>query len=252
MKYSFLLLLLSSLIYTNCTTSGKMTAVSGIEKVNDFDQYWYQSKAEITSYKLEQSRYGEIHPGYATTIFVTEPFNTNKQVKADNGAADETVSVLKLNKTRKFNTGIYPYSTMTSTFTPVNISGPGATLKVSNSVQEWCGQVYMQMNKKSSHYQVQSYSYFESEGDNKFKVNATLLEDEIMNLIRINPNGIEEGKATIIPSSTYLRFLHKPLKPYNATIEKSSTEFNGKQVQLISINYSELSRTLTNRASIYL
>jgi len=59
MKYSFLLLLLSSLIYTNCTTSGKMTAVSGIEKVNDFDQYWYQSKAEITSYKLEQSRYGE-------------------------------------------------------------------------------------------------------------------------------------------------------------------------------------------------
>ena len=45
-------------------------------------------------------------------IFVTEDFSASKQVKLDRPekVPSDAVKVLKLNATRKFNTGIYPYS----------------------------------------------------------------------------------------------------------------------------------------------
>ena len=81
-----------------------------------FNSYWHAGKAELSKYSLQQSRYGELHEGHAVLVFVTERMNPKKQVKADRPGAD-TVPVLKLNATRKFNTGIYPYSVMTSVFT---------------------------------------------------------------------------------------------------------------------------------------
>lgn len=100
-----------------------------------FKEYWYSGKAEITSYKLEQARYGEIHQGQAVLIYVTEDFLPHKQVKADQ-KSNNTVSVLKLNATKKFNTGIYPYSVMQSTFFPV--SNNQHAIKITSSIQEWC------------------------------------------------------------------------------------------------------------------
>ena len=79
-------------------------------EAGDFDAYWYQGKAEITSYRLEQARYGEIHPGHAVLVFVTEDFSRTKQVKLDNprAAGNDAVKILKLNATKKFNTGSTP------------------------------------------------------------------------------------------------------------------------------------------------
>ena len=37
-----------------------------------FNAYWYADQAEIRTYNLTQSRYGELHQGLATVIFVTE------------------------------------------------------------------------------------------------------------------------------------------------------------------------------------
>ncbi len=45
---------------------------SAIVDSQDFNDYWYDGKAEITSYKLEQARYGELHEGYVVLVFVTE------------------------------------------------------------------------------------------------------------------------------------------------------------------------------------
>ena len=60
--------------------------------------YWNQGKAELTSFELQQARYGELHPGSAVLIFVTEPFSKTKQVKLDDPrrAPDDAVEVLKL------------------------------------------------------------------------------------------------------------------------------------------------------------
>ena len=37
-----------------------------------FDNYWHAGKAELNSYNLTQSRYGEARAGKAVLIFVTE------------------------------------------------------------------------------------------------------------------------------------------------------------------------------------
>ena len=35
----------------------------------EFNAYWYAGKAEITSYSLQQARYGELRDGHAVLIF---------------------------------------------------------------------------------------------------------------------------------------------------------------------------------------
>ena len=84
-----------------------------------FDRIWFRGKAEVTRYELRQARYGQVHEGDAVLVFVTEDFLADKQVKKEHGKG-KAGPVLKLNFTKKFNTGIYPYSLMTSTFTDIN------------------------------------------------------------------------------------------------------------------------------------
>lgn len=203
----------------------------------DFKEYWYGGKAEITSYKLEQARYGEIRDGKAVLIFVTEPFLGEKQVKADRPGPGN-ISVLKLNSTKKFLTGIYPYSIMSSSFYPV--SDDQHAIKLTSSVQEWCGQVFTQLNNRSQ-FEVYSYSYFESEGDHFQELEKSHLENEIWNKIRINPNNLPTGKIKIIPSLEYLRLSHKELMAYEAKTDLQN--MGGESVY--TINYPTLERTLT-------
>lgn len=177
-----------------------------------FGAYWYNGTAEITSYRLSQERYGEMREGTAVMIFVTEDFLPEKQVKANNYSEDN-ISVLKLNATKKFVTGIYPYSIMTSSFNPIHY--PGHALKVSSSVQEWCGHVYMQLNNRKD-FEIEAHSYFEGEADKSISLSKTWLEDEIWSLIRINPEELPTGKLSVIPAFESIRLRHKEIKAYPA------------------------------------
>lgn len=208
------------------------------ELSTSFKKYWYAGKAEITSYTLQQARYGELRDGNAVLIYVTEPFLADKQVKADTENTDN-IPVLKLNKTKNYLTGIYPYSIMTSNFYPVYDNNHA--LKISFSAQEWCGQVYAQLNNKEK-FEISSHSYFESEADQKISLDKAILEDEIWNKIRINPDSLPIGKLQIIPSFEYIRLLHKELKEYNA-IAKIKIDEN--RISSYSIDYPELERKLT-------
>ena len=107
-------------------------------------------------------RYGEIHEGDAVLVFVTEEINPALQVKADY-SGPENVPILKLNAVRKFFTGIYPYSIMTSVFTPMDVLKYPLPLKITSSSQEWCGHVYTQMNLSDNEYRVRVHSYFEKD-----------------------------------------------------------------------------------------
>lgn len=208
-----------------------------------FAEYWYQNKAEINVYALDQVRYGEIRKGEAVMIFVTEDFSTKKQVKLDNPqrSPSDARKVLKLNKTREFQTGVYPYNTMLSVFTPVyeELNSP----KVAASVTEWCGQAFTQMNWRNSNYNVQQFSYFESEGDQDLKINAQS-EDELWNLIRLNPDLIEEGISRLIPGLVYQRFSHVKFQAENAAISKTSVNASVEEVR---VEYQDLSRKLSIR-----
>ncbi|MBO0323415.1 septum formation inhibitor Maf [Muricauda sp. CAU 1633] len=202
----------------------------------DFKGYWYAGDAEITSYQLEQARYGEIHEGHAVLIYVTEPFLADVQVKAD-GNNPDNVSVLKLNATKKFLTGIYPYSIMGSTFYPVHDNQHA--IKTSLSVQEWCGHVYSQINNRNQ-FEFTSHSYFEGEADQNFMLDKQLLENEIWTKIRIHPEDLPTGNLNVIPSLEYLRLAHKELKAYEATASVSSE--NG--ITTYTLSYPKLERIL--------
>lgn len=202
----------------------------------EFKKYWYTGKAEITSYKLAQARYGEIREGSAVTIYVTEPFLKNKQVKADGNNADN-IPVLKLNSTKKYLTGIYPYSIMSSSFYPV--ADNQHAIKVSFSAQEWCGHSYTQLNNKET-FDITSHSYFESDGDKNQKIEKTVLENELWNKIRINPANLPVGNLDIIPSMEFIRLSHKPLKAYSA---QASLKTEG-ELNTYIITYPDLNRTL--------
>jgi hypothetical protein len=222
---------------------------SSLPEEKDFHSYWYNHGAEITSFELEQSRYGEIHPGHAVLVFVTEPFLPDKQVKADYEVSrKESIPVLKLNFIKKFNTGIYDYSMMKSVFTPIPSENHSSekTLKVSTTRQDWCGHVYLQYNLEDDQYKVKQYSYFEKEGDRIVNLPSVYLEDEIWTRIRIAPDALPLGELEMIPGSFYTTLRMIDLKAVNATSELTNTEDGDRgPVSIYTITYPSLKRTLS-------
>lgn len=212
---------------------------------DSFSNYWYAGEAEITTYQLEQVRYGDIHTGHSTLIFVTEPFSKSKQVKLDNASAhpEDAVNVLKLNATRKFNTGIYPYSTMLSSFKPVENAATEHNIKTTFSAQEWCGHTFFQLNReKDKNYTYQGFSYFESRGDVEGDLENVLLEDELWNTIRLQPELLPTGKVSMLPGLVFLRLRHHPIKAYSAIAQLKKME-NGKMN--FTLEYEDVERTLS-------
>ncbi len=189
-----------------------------------FAAHWYQGQAEISSFELEQARYGEVHPGHAVLIYVTEDFSRRKQVKLDNaGAAGaDAVKVLKLNATKKFNTGVYPYSMMSSVFTPVDYQRDPHTLKVSTSSQEWCGHTFTQLNRQAGGYRLLEHSYFESEGEQDLSLSSELTEDGLWTLLRLDPMALPTGEIRLIPGTMYARLRHLPWEARQANAELTS------------------------------
>jgi len=231
-------LLTIALLTIGCNDAGSQST----DLAPNFKGYWYGGKAEVTSYQLSQARYGEMRQGTAVMIFVTEPFSQEKHVKLDNPdqASKDRVEVLKMNFTKDFVTGIYPYHLMTSAFTPVEFAKFGRSIKVTNSVSEWCGQAFSQLDYREGLLDLKQYSYFESDGDERTQPANALLEDEVWNLIRINPGLIAKGETQVIPSMAWCRLLHQTVKPRPAVISK---QINGNLTRL-TIDYPGMKRTL--------
>ena len=214
-----------------------------VAPVGNFRDYWYKGQGEVNSYALEQERYGELRTGDAVLVFVTEELSRTKQVKLDKpeAASTDRVEVLKCNAMRKFATGIYDYSLMNSVFTPVNIAADPHSVKLTCSVQDWCGQVFHQFNWRGNAYDAKSFSYFEAEADAVYNVNTHLLEDELWNRIRIDPTTIPTRKLSILPGMSYLSMKHKPIKPIDAGIINSQIDEVISQIEVV---YPTIQRSL--------
>lgn len=235
MKPSILYFSLAILFFSACAEQAPRS--DAYPKLVNNNPYWYSGEAEVSSYELSQARYGEIHEGKAVLVYVTEPFSTEKNTKSDTPSAKD-ISVLKLNATKKFNTGIYPYSMMTSTFFP--FENGKHSLKISSSSQEWCGHTYMEMRNKRK-FEIDIHSYFEGESDKNISLDKNVLEDDIWSMIRLAPNDLPKGELTIIPSFFYLRLMHKDLKAYSC---KATNRANG-ETSSYRLDYPELDRSLT-------
>ena len=236
------ILLSAAIIACNSNAKDKSEIMVGDNA--SFNDYWYQGKAELSSYTLQQARYGDMHDGEVVLIYVTEDFSASKQVKLDNlNAADrDKVPVLKLNASKTFNTGLYPYSILTSVFMPVDLEKYTHALKVTTSVQDWCGHIFTQINNQKEKYHLSSKSYFESEADKEYDININYMEDELWNIIRLNPEKLPTGKQQVIPSTVFTRLKHVELKAYEAGITLTETA-NG--MYSYNIAYPSLRRTIS-------
>jgi hypothetical protein len=223
----FIFMGLILLVFSTCS-SGPTTESSSANKLYEtdlFKSYWYSGKAEVNTYTLDQSRYGEPREGSAALIFVSEDFSKTKHVKLDNpdAAAEDKVTVLKMNFTKNFVTGIYPYSMMLSVFKSINDRDYPHAMKAAMSSQEWCGQVFSQINLDANQYAFTGHSYFEKEGEESFSMETEWLEDELWSQVRLSPEDLPVGDVMIIPGLFFARLKHSNLKPLRASVTRTDS-----------------------------
>ena len=242
LKLYALSLLGVGLMYSCTNQKVESTAPVPTQKINlnkrskEWRSYWFDGTAEITSYELIQTRYGEERKGKAVMIFVTEDLLKEAQVKADN-RSEKSATVLKRNTTKEFLTGIYPYHIMSSTFSWIR--NPESFAKTSLSMQEWCGHSYLQLNNRKT-FEFMRHSYFRGEADQSYPLEKTLTEDGFYNQIRLNPTEIKADTIAMLPSLEYLQLDHKPIKAYQAQIQIQELD----SIREFKINYPELQRSI--------
>lgn len=195
-----------------------------------FWKRWGDGKAELSGYRVTVMRYGKPRAGTVVLIYVTETLDRNTLIKDDGPLpAARRLPVLKLNRMTKFLTGIYPYSVMTSVFSPVDAwFGERFTpVKVALSSQEWCGHVWHQIRPEPRRVWSHLRSYFKEEGERDEALAVppgTLYEDALFIQLREldGPfNGGRDWSGTLMPSLWSVRKRHRPLAGVAATIRRS-------------------------------
>jgi hypothetical protein len=212
-------------------------ASSTVASADEFWKFWGDGKAELDGYALVEPRYGQPRDGTAVLIFVTEDFSDALRVKADPGKHDKSdvAPVMKLNLVRDFQTGIYDYNTMTSTFLRTEPDGGSffTLAKTSFSSQDWCGHVYMQWLPRGTRLVGTSHSYFDGEADAAPELEwpaGGVVEDALPVLVRgLRGDWLAPGASKKVPflrSQLRTRLLHVPAKWGEATISRApaSTE----------------------------
>lgn len=195
----------------------------------DFWKHWGDGRAELDGYRLTQPRYGTARAGTAILVYVTEDFSDTLRVKADPDThpAKDVYPVMKLNAIRHFQTGIYDYKVMTSSFLRVAPGWPVA--KVSFSSQDWCGQVWHQLLPKGGRLAGAFHSYFDGEADGTEDLELPaggVFEDALPVLVRgWNGEVLKPGESRTVPflpSLLWARLNHRPLEWTKATISRGA------------------------------
>lgn len=206
--------------------------------------YWHAGKAEISRFRLEQSRYGETREGDLIQVFVTEDFLPELQVKSERGNPTErgAVHILKLNSLRKFVTGIYDYSMMRSSFVPMETGEGPQLIKSTTSSQDWCGQRWLQVNRRADRLHVERRSYFELPADRRFSIAETWMEDELWTRIRVAPSKLPRGEVQMVPGTFDLFLDHRAFQPESAVVSRHQLEGD---LDRLEVHYANIGRTLS-------
>jgi hypothetical protein len=216
-----------------------------------FNKHWRDGKAELSGYSVTTMRYGKPRTGNAVLVYVAEPMDSRTWIKDDSASRGQRTEVLKLNHTLNFRTGIYPYSVMTSVFTPLDGQGRErfAPAKISLTAQEWCGHVFQQIYPKGTRFHNMGHSYFAGEGDRRETVRTralALYEDALWIQLRELDGPFAGGgdwSGDLVPSLWTARKRHRPLRPVAATIRRTKTERDGTPVTRFTVASGGVTRT---------
>ena len=201
----------------------------------DFYAHWGDGRAEISSYRVAQPRYGENREGYGVLIFVTEDLNRNTYIKVESPTPRaDRVYVLKLNNILKFTTGIYDYAVMTSVFSAVEGfagTNPFELMKVNLSSQEWCGHIFDEIRVDNGYLRGALNSYFEREGLRTYSLDMPegfQSEDHLLIQIRELKGPImqagESRPIKLLRSLWSYRTRHRPHALADAILSKGTPE----------------------------
>lgn len=252
--------LLASLLLAACTHGGAagasetttstrppLPARPTTRATQDFWHTWGDGKAELSGYRATVMRYGAARDAEIVLIYVTEPLDRATLIKEDEASA-RGIPVMKLNFTEKFQTGIYPYSVMTSVFAPTDgyLSTRFAPVKLTLSSQEWCGHVFHGVWAGERSYQSQVISYFQSEGEHTENVETppgTLYEDALYIQLREFDGAFAGGadwSGSLVPQLWSARRAHTPLRPVQARITRTHRDDG---VDRFTLTYGDVERT---------
>lgn len=202
----------------------------------NFYEYWGDGRAELSSYKVVQPRYGQLRQGYGVMVFVTEDIDRNTLIKVETPATPKAdrVYALKLNNILKFTTGIYDYSVMTSVFSAVEPRAqplPFELQKITLTAQEWCGHVFEEVVVRDGQLRGDLNSYFEAEGRQSWAFEmpqAFASEDHLLIRIREPKEPfMAEGESravTMLPALWQFRVGHRARELVPATLSKGTRE----------------------------
>lgn len=218
--------MLSTVIATAALIVMACSATADQEQAPDFGSYWHDGKAELDGYKLTISRYGQTRHGHAVAVYVTEPMSEAKRVKVNDYTKNPegNFDALKLNLIRDFQTGIYDYNTMVSTWVRTSNLAP---VKLSFHSTEWCGHVYLDLIVDPGRIAGNYYSYFEGEtGPIELRgPEDGVMEDNLFIRLRglqgdyLAPG--ESERVEYLPGALYTRFNHTDLAWTKATITRA-------------------------------
>lgn len=216
-----------------------------------FWEHWGDGRAEMSGYRVRLPRYGETRDGRLVLIYVTEPHDRRRWIKDDDAARPDRVEVMKLNAALEFGTGVYPYSVLTSVFAPVADWGRErfAPVRLTSSVQEWCGSWRLQAWPGAESFRSVLLSYFAGEGERVREVDAPaglLWEDALLIQLRELDGPFAGGgdwQGHVVPSLWRLRAGHSAARPVPATITRGDAERDGTPVTRFVLEYGDYRRT---------
>jgi len=173
-------------------------------------------------------------------------------IKDDGLEEWKRVYTMKLNADLKFQTGVYPYSVMTSVFSPVDRYRDERfqPVKVVLTSQEWCGQVFHGLWPAPGEALENRISYFAEEGHSRRVVDVpegALYEDALLIQLREIDGPFHGGKdwrGPLVPSLWRLRKTHEDLAAVDATITREQAERDGAPVNRFTVKAGDFTWTI--------
>ena len=222
-------------------------------RAQDFYGHWADGRAELSSYRVVQPRYGEPREGHAVLVFVTEDVHASTRIKVESPdtPGSDRIYALKLNRMLRFTTGIYDYSMMTSVFSavePLTDSRPFEPLRITFTAQEWCGHVFEEAHLRDGAVLGELFSYFERVGRRSWRLDRPpefVSEDNLLIRIReLRGPMMEEGESRnvmLLPGLWELRLRHRPRELVEAVLSKGRrgpAEVQGRSFEAVPWTWS--------------
>ncbi len=244
-RHNLTWIFLSAALLVSCGSGGASSGGVGSPPSGEFYKAWGDGKAEISSYDVVTVQYGEARKATEVLIYVTEDMDGVTWIKDDQGKvpSDKKRKVLKLNRVRRFQTGVYDYSVMTSVFARVDKTSRErfAPVRITTTIQEWCGQTYFKMMPESNGYTREIRSYFSHEGEKEDRVDTTpgtLYEDALFVQLRELDDpfvGGDDWKGELVPSFWNAKKEKILPSPAGARFSRVDAELNGESVTRVEV-----------------